>query len=135
MREQIIQARGIVKGRAAAPAFVCHKAFSFLGDVDMDTGEVIAKGHEHEGETIAGKVMIYPETKGSSGGCLVLMVLAKQGRQPAAIVLSKPADPNIVEGAILAGVPLLCEPQQDLIQAVPHGTRVSVDGATGELRF
>jgi uncharacterized protein len=135
MPEQVIQARGIVKGRVAAPAFVCHKAFSFLGDVDMDTGEIIAKGHEHEGETIAGKVMIYPETKGSSGGCLVLMVLAKQGKQPSAIVLSKPADPNIVEGAILAGVPLLCEPQEDLIRTIPHGAPVIVDGTAGEVRF
>ena len=135
MHTRTIPARGIVKGRVTAPAFVCHKAFSFLGDVDMDTGEIIAKGHEHEGETIAGKVMIYPETKGSSGGCLVLMVLAKQGRQPAAIVLSKPADPNIVEGAILASVPLLCEPQQDLIQSVPHGAMVTVDATTGEVAF
>ncbi len=135
MPESIIRARGIVKGRVTAPAFVCRQAFSFLGDVDMDTGEIIAKGHEHEGETIAGKVMIYPETKGSSGGCLVLMVLAKQGRQPAAIVLSKPADPNIVEGAILAGVPLLCEPQEDLISRVPHGAAVTVDTAAGEVRF
>ena len=135
MPEHVIKARGIVKGRAAAPAIVCHKAFSFLGDVDMDTGEIIAKDHEHEGETIAGKVMIYPETKGSSGGCLVLMVLAKQGKQPAAIVLSKPADPNIVEGAILAGVPLLCEPVEDLIAAIPDGTLVTVDGATGEVRI
>ena len=135
MPEQIIQAHGIVKGRATAPAFVCRKAFSFLGDVDMDTGEIIAKGHEHEGETIAGKIMIYPETKGSSGGCLVLMVLAKQNRQPAAIVLSKPADPNIVEGAILAGVPLLCEPREDLISSIPHCAIVTVDGATGEVRF
>lgn len=135
MPEQVIPARGIVKGRVTAPAFVCRKAFSFLGDVDMDTGEIIAKGHEHEGETIAGKVMIYPETKGSSGGCLVLMVLAKQNRQPAAIVLSKPADPNIVEGAILAGVPLLCEPRQDLISSVPHGALVTVDGGSGEVRF
>ena len=135
MPEHVIKARGIVKGRVAAPAIVCHKAFSFLGDVDMDTGEIIAKDHEHEGETIAGKVMIYPETKGSSGGCLVLMVLAKQGKQPAAIVLSKPADPNIVEGAILAGVPLLCEPVEDLIAAIPDGTLVTVDGATGEVRI
>lgn len=135
MNTRVIPARGIVKGRVTASAFVCRKAFSFLGDVDMDTGEIIAKGHEHEGETIAGKVMIYPETKGSSGGCLVLMVLAKQGRQPAAIVLSKPADPNIVEGAILAGVPLLCEPREDLISSIPHGATVTVDGATGAIEL
>jgi uncharacterized protein len=135
MAAQIIKARGLVKGRVTAPALVCRKAFSFLGDVDMDTGEIIAKGHEHQGETIAGKVMVYPETKGSSGGCVVLMALAKVGKQPAAIVLEKPADTNIVEGAILAGVPLLCEPDADLITAIPNGASVVVDGTAGTVTF
>lgn len=135
MPDHTVQARPIVKGRVEAEALVCRNAFSFMGDVDMDTGVIIAKGHEHEGQTIAGKVMIYPETKGSSGGCIVLMTLAKQGKQPAAIVLEKPADPNIVEGAILAGVSMVCEPEQDLIATVPNGAMVTVDGTRGEVAW
>lgn len=135
MRERTVAARGIVKGRASGRALVCRAPFSFLGDVDMDTGEIIASGHERRGESIAGRVMIYPETKGSSGGCVVLMVLAKKGRQPAAIVLSKPADPNIVEGAIIAGVTLLCEPGEDLVASVPHGAVVEVDAFEGLVRW
>jgi predicted aconitase with swiveling domain len=129
----ITKARGIVKGRAEGPALVCRHAFSFLGDVDMDTGEIIAYGHEHQGESIAGRILIYPETKGSSGGCVVLMSLAKVGKQPAAIILEKAADTNIVEGAILAGVVLVCQPEVDLIEAVPNGAIVSVNGSTGEV--
>jgi hypothetical protein len=131
MLKHTITTRGMVKGQVEAQALVCHNAFSFMGDVDMDTGVIIAKGHEHEGQTIAGKVMIYPETKGSSGGCIVLMTLAKRGKQPAAIVLEKPADPNIVEGAILAGVSLVCEPEQSLVASIPNGALVRVDGTTG----
>ena len=136
--ERVARARGLVRGEAAGAAFVYPKAFSFLGDVDMETGVVIARGHELEGESIAGRVMIYPETKGSSGGCIVLMTLAKTGMQPAAIVLQKPADPNIVEGAILAGIPLLCEPDIDVVSAIPHGARVAVSsegGGAGEIRW
>jgi predicted aconitase with swiveling domain len=135
MTEKSINARGIVKLIATGKAFVCHSAFSFLGDVDMDTGEIIAKGHEREGESIAGRVMIYPETKGSSGGCVVLMSLAKMGKQPAAIVLSKPADTNIVEGAIIAGVALVCEPEEDLLNSIPHGAEVTVDAKSGKVIF
>ncbi len=130
-----VKGRGIVKGEVSGEALVCRKAFSFLGDVDMDTGVIIAKGHEHEGESIAGKVLVYPETKGSSGGCVVLMVLAKQGRQPAAIVLEKPADTNIVEGAILAEVALVCEPDGDVIATLKSGARVFVDGARGTISW
>ena len=135
MPDKIVKARSIVKNSVDGPALVCRDAFSFLGDVDMDTGEIIAKGHEHLGETIAGKVMIYPETKGSSGGCVVLMSLSKMGKQPAAIILSKPADPNIVEGAILAGVALLCEPDEDLTANVKTGTILKVDGTSGTISW
>ena len=135
MPTHTVRARPMVKGRVCGPALVCHHAFSFLGDVDMDTGQIIARGHEHEGNSIAGKVMIYPETKGSSGGCVVLTVLAKQGKQPAAIVLAKPADPNIVEGAIVTGVALVCEPTEDLLTAIPSGTPVTVDGGSGEISW
>ncbi len=135
MPEKSIKSRGIVKRLAEGPALVCHNAFSFLGDVDMDTGVIIAKGHEHEGESITGKVMIYPETKGSSGGCVVLMSLARMGKQPAAIVLSKPADPNIVEGAILAEIALVCEPVEDLIELIPNGSIVKVDGIKGTVAW
>ncbi|MCX6647580.1 MAG: DUF126 domain-containing protein [bacterium] len=131
MADKFVKARGIVKRIAEGEALVCHKAFSFLGDVDMDTGVIIAKGHEHEGESISGKVMIYPETKGSSGGCVVLMSLYKMGKQPAAIVLSKPADPNIVEGAIVAGIALVCEPDENLIDLIPNGVMVKIDGLNG----
>jgi predicted aconitase with swiveling domain len=135
MAQHTVTARGMVRGTVRGPALVCRQAFSFLGDVDMDTGQIIAKGHEHEGECIAGRVMIYPETKGSSGGCVVLTVLAKQGKQPAAIVLEKPADPNIVEGAIVTGVTLVCEPTEDLLTAVPNGALVTVNGSSGQVSW
>jgi predicted aconitase with swiveling domain len=130
---QNYSARGIVRGRAEGEALVCAEAFSFLGDVDMDSGEIIARGHEHVGETISGKVMVYPETKGSSGGCIVLMTLAKAERPPAAIVLGKPADPNIVEGAILAGIPLLCQPEAAFLASVRTGDRIAVDADAGRI--
>jgi uncharacterized protein len=134
MGERTYRARGVVRGRAAGEALVCAKSFSFLGDVDMDSGEIIAREHPQRGASIAGKVMIYPEAKGSSGGCVVLMSLAKAGKAPAAIVLVKPADFNIVEGAIVTGLPLLCEPADDLLSLIRSGERVAVDGATGEIR-
>jgi predicted aconitase with swiveling domain len=130
-----IKCRAVVKGRVEAEALVCKNAFSFLGDVDMDTGVIIARGHEHEGESIAGKILVYPETKGSSGGCVVLMVLAKQNRQPAAIVLVKPADPNIVEGAIISGIALVCEPEADVISTIRTGTPLTVDANEGSISY
>jgi predicted aconitase with swiveling domain len=77
--------------------------------------------------------MIYPEAKGSSGGCMMLRLLAKRGRKPAAIVNTRNLDPNLVEGAILADIPMLCYPEEDPYEVISTGDRVEVDGATGLL--
>jgi hypothetical protein len=134
MAVRTIRGRSVVRGTAEGEALVSSVPISFLGDVDMETGEIIAAGHPLRGMSIAGKVLVYPEAKGSSGGCVVLMSLAKAGRAPAAIVLMKPADFNIVEGAILLGLPLLAEPEGDLLSEVRTGDRLVVDAAANEIR-
>jgi len=102
-----------------------------MGDVDMNTSEIIARDHEHCGKNIAGKILIYPETKGSSGGCVVLMALYEVGRQPAAIINLKMADYNLVEGAILAKVPLACLPERDPAELIGTGDLVRLDAENG----
>ena len=126
-----IKCKGVVKGVAEGEALVMNKSFAFMGDVDMASSEIIAREHEHYGRKIAGKILIYPETKGSSGGCVVLISLAKRGLQPAAIVNIKMADYNLVEGAILAEIPLACLPERDPTDTIRTGDLVSLDTEKG----
>jgi predicted aconitase with swiveling domain len=65
---------------------------------------------------------------------VVLNVLARQGKQPAAIVNIKMADYNLVEGAILANVPLLCQPEQDPTTLIRTGTKVRTDAVRGVIK-
>ncbi len=128
---QQFHARRVVRGLAEGPALVCPGSFSFLGDVDLATGEIIAAGHPHQGTSIAGRVLIYKETKGSSGGCVVLLSLFKAGLAPAALITARAADYNMAEGAILCGIPFLCEPDGDVLAEIPSGARVRVDAGAG----
>lgn len=128
---RIFHVRRIVRGRAAAEAIVCPGSFSFLGDVDLDRGLICARTNPNRGYSIAGKVLVYEETKGSSGGCVVLLTLARRQLAPAALVTVRPADYNLAEGAILAGIPFVCEPDGDIIGGLATGQLVSVDADAG----
>jgi uncharacterized protein len=130
-----IKVRKVVRGFAAGKAIVCPGSFSFLGDVDMGTGEIVAESNPNRGMTLKNRVLIYNETKGSSGGCVVLVTLARKGIAPAAIVTMKPADYNMAEGAILSRVPFVCTPAANLLQDVRTGERVHVDADAGLVEF
>ena len=128
------RARKVVRGKVVAQALVCPGGFSFMGDVDMATGEIVAEGNPNKGASIKGRILLYHETKGSSGGCVVLMTLAHKGLAPAAIVTAKPADYNMTEGAILAKVPFMCSPEGDLLSEIATGQWVCVDADSGHIR-
>jgi uncharacterized protein len=127
-----IQCKGVLPGKAKGRALVMRDPISFQGEIDEE-GTIVVRGHPHAGESVAGKVLIYPEAKGSSGGCMMLRLLAKRGKKPAAIVNTRNLDPNLVEGAILADVPMLCFPNEDLYGILSSGDLVEVDGETGVL--
>jgi uncharacterized protein len=128
---RVFKGRKVVRGCADGEAVVFPGSFSFLGDVDMETGEVLVA--PNKGVLLAGKVLIYRETKGSSGGCVVLMTLAKKGRAPAAIVTVKAADYNLAEGAILAKIPFVCEVAEDVLALLKTDEKVMIDAERGEV--
>jgi predicted aconitase with swiveling domain len=64
---------------------------------------------------------------------MMLRLLARRGKKPAAIVNTRNLDPNLVEGAILADVPMVCFPEEDLYEILSSGDLVEVDGETGML--
>jgi predicted aconitase with swiveling domain len=125
--------RKIVRGSAIGEAIVYNGSFSFLGDVDLGNAEIIADGNPNKGICIKDKILIYNETKGSSGGMVVLITLSKKGLSPAAIVTQKPVDYNLAEGAILAQVPFVCEPDGDILSEIKTGNRVSIDANLGTI--
>ena len=107
MREPVATFRGkvIVGGTVEAEAIVAHDPVSFLGMVNTETGTFDYPGHELEGLSVAGKILVYPFGKGSSGDTIRMWRLEKFGVAPAGILFEE-AEPIHVQGAILLGVAL-----------------------------
>jgi uncharacterized protein len=119
-----LKGRVIKQGRASGKALVSPEPISFFGMVDAESGEVIEQGHPLQGETVAGRVLIFPTGKGSTVGSYILYRLAKAGRAPAAIVNAE-SEPIVAVGAIISDIPMV---DQIDITKIPAGKQVTVDG-------
>lgn len=102
----ILTGRKISTGSAAGEALVTSMGISFFGGVDPETGCVVEKGHELEGQSIAGRVLVFPTGKGSTVGSYTLYRLKKAGLAPAAI-LNAESETITAVGCIIADIPCI----------------------------
>ncbi len=128
-----IRARGIVKGLAAGEALVSKDPISFLGDVDIATGQIVAERSRVRGRSLAGKVLVFPGSMGSAGAWRFIYQLRQHGTHPVALVCRDLPDPSVVQGAILASIPIVCAPEEDVLTTIHDGERLEVDGG-GRIR-
>ena len=85
---------------------------------------MIEPGHPLHGQSIAGRVLVFPTGKGSTVGSYTLYRLAKAGLAPAAIINAN-SEPIVAVGALLGNIPML--DRVDLAQ-LHTGSLVSIDG-------
>ena len=120
-----IKCHRVASGRASGPALVTGQAISFLGNVNPETGVVVDPAHELFGESIAGKVLIFPGGKGSTVGSYVIYQLQKRGLAPAAMI-NLISEPIVAVGAVISGIPLVDRVPEEVLR-IKSGTLVEVD--------
>jgi uncharacterized protein len=119
-------ARVIKAGMAEGEALVSSQPLGFLGVVDPDSGIVTETTHELYGQSVAGKVLVFPTGKGSTVGSYTIYRLKKNGLAPLAII-NRESEPIVAVGAIISNIPMVDE--MDISQ-IHTGDRVRVDGAS-----
>lgn len=92
--------RVLVGGHGSGKALVLDQPLSFWGGLDAETGRLIDERHPQAGATLAGRVLVMPEGRGSSSSSSVLAEALRRGTGPVAIVLAR-ADEVIVLGALV----------------------------------
>lgn len=129
-----IKGRIISRGTAEGEALVTRAAITFLGGVDAKTGVVREKGHELEGRSIAGKILIFPHGKGSTVGSYVLYQLMKNGAAPRGIINLK-AEQVVAAGAIISGIPMLDSLKKNPLKLMKSGDRVILNADKGYVQL
>jgi len=108
-----LKGRIISKGLAEGQALVTTQPISFYGGVDPDRGVIVEKRHELEGKEIKGKILVFPNGKGSTVGSYTLYRLKKNGVAPAGMV-NKECETVVAVGAIISEIP--CVDKVDISQ-------------------
>jgi predicted aconitase with swiveling domain len=121
------EGRKISPGEVTGEALVTTQGLSFYGGVDPETGVIVEKDHELEGQSITGKVLVFPRGKGSTVGSYVLYQLAKTGKGPVAII-NQETETIVAVGCIISDIPAI---DRIPIEKIKTGQKLRVDATNG----
>ena len=121
-----LKGRIIFNGKAKGEALVTKDPISFYGGIDPEKGVITEKDHELDGESFAGKILVFPSGKGSTVGSYGLYRLKKNGVAPVGMV-NKECEAIVAVGAIISEIPMVDKIDIDKIKT---GDIIEIDGDT-----
>lgn len=126
----VLKGRKVVGGRAEGEALVTTETISGWGGINERTGTVIERRHEMRGISFAGKILVFPGAKGSSGWSAYFHMTRLNGVQPQAMIFTRMTT-KIALGAVVTRVPAITELDQDPLSVIETGDWVVVDADAG----
>ena len=126
----VLRGRKVVGGVAEGEALVTKERISGWGGIDPRTGTVIETRHELRGKSFAGKVLVFPGAKGSSGWSSQFHVARLAGAAPLAMVFNEMTT-KIALGAVVTHAPSVTDFDRDPLEVIATGDWVKVDGDRG----
>ncbi len=106
-------------------AFVTDTPITLLGFVNRETGVIEEPGHPADGQSMAGKIAIFPKGSGSSVAPYVLLELFYRGMAPLAIVNSE-IDQQSAPACSLEGIPYAYGFDESVVQQIQSGDVVEL---------
>jgi predicted aconitase with swiveling domain len=125
-----LRGRKVIGGLAEGEAVVTKEPVSFLGGVNPDKGVVVERGHELDGQSITGKVFVFPHGKGSTAGPYIIYAMAKRKTAPVAMI-NVEAEPIIAVGAAMGNIPMVDRLDKNPLEVIATGDHVRMDGDQG----
>ncbi len=119
-----LKGRIINKGKVEGEALVTKDPISFYGGVDPKTGILTDKDNEINGQSIKGKILVFPFGKGSTVGPYTIYQLAKLGNAPLAMI-NKECETIVAVGCIIADIPAVDKID---VAKIKTGQTVRIDG-------
>ncbi len=126
----VLHGRCVVPGRAEGQALVTHDRISGWGGIDSRTGTIVETRHALRGVSFAGKVLVFPGAKGSSGWSNAFHLTRVLGVAPAAMLFNEMTT-KVALGAVVTRAPAMTDFDQDPLGLIETGDWVCVDADRG----
>jgi len=125
-----LHGRTVVPGYAEGEALTSPEPISGWGGIDPATGTIIEPRHALHGVSFAGKVLVFPSAKGSSGWSGFFQSTRLLGTAPVAMVIARISTKSAL-GAVVTRVPALTDLDRDPCLIIRTGDWVRVDATHG----
>lgn len=111
---------------------VSRHGFSARYDLDRGTGVFSREAHDLFGQSIVDKIAVFTTAKGGVATAWALLDMKTRGVAPKALIF-RTTNPIMVQGAVLAGIPILHRLRPDPVTTLATGDRVQVEPARGRV--
>ena len=127
---QVLRGRKVVGGCVEAEVLRTDAHISGWGGIDSRSGTIVETRHPLRGQSFAGKVLVFPGAKGSSGWSNAFHLTRSMGVAPAAMLFTEMST-KIALGAVVTRAPAMTDFDIDPLAALRTGDWVRVDADRG----
>jgi uncharacterized protein len=129
-RTIVLRGRRVVGGCAEGEALVTRQTISGWGGINERDGTIIERRHELRGKAFAGRVLVFPGAKGSSGWSAYFHMTRLNGVAPAAMIFNRMTT-KVALGAVVTRAPAMTDFDRDPLSVIETGDWVKVDADRG----
>lgn len=130
----VLRGRKVVGGAAEGIAMVTHQTISGWGGVNPMTGTIIESRHELKGQSFAGKILVFPGAKGSSGWSAIFHMARLAGQAPLGLIFNRMTN-KVALGAVVMRIPAVTDLDRDPVAMIRTGDFVRLDGENGTVQI
>lgn len=124
----------LVAGEARGESFCLQAPLSLWDGIDSQTGTIIQVGHPDQGQSIAGKILVFSSGMSGATAGAAITETVRTGSAPATMVLPE-SDAIIVTASVTAGllydsyIPVYVTGPED-IKMIPNNTLCHISNKT-----
>lgn len=126
----VMRGRRVVPGVIEGEALVSHETISGWGGIDPAKGIIIERRHELYGQSFAGRILVFPGAKGSSGWSGFFQATRLSGTAPIGMIFTT-ITTKVALGAVVTRVPSITALDRDPVEVIKTGDWVRLDADNG----